>query len=58
MSLPLHNCENNVPLAGGSHKDGERWTCPDCGKTWVHVTSIDPSVSRWDRSWWEPPEKP
>jgi hypothetical protein len=43
----VHNCEAFDPglangtgysyLQSGYRQDGEEWTCPACGKTWVHV---------------------
>jgi hypothetical protein len=29
-------CERLVPSAGTA-QDGEAWTCPKCGRKWVHV---------------------
>lgn len=38
--MSIHNCEKSAPfgfLVSGYRQDGERWTCPDCGKVWVHL---------------------
>lgn len=35
-----HDCEKSARpgfLTDGYRQDGERWTCPDCGKVWVHA---------------------
>lgn len=30
-----HQCE--IPELPGSHKEGQRWTCPECGTVYVHI---------------------
>ena len=38
------NCEQHAPagfLTSGFRHDGERWTCPNCGKEWMHYCGED-----------------
>lgn len=38
-----HNCLLGAVefLYSGHRQDGEKWTCPECGRVWVHVCSED-----------------
>jgi hypothetical protein len=33
---PYACCRAAVPSAGGDRQEGERWTCPTCGRVWGH----------------------
>lgn len=41
--MPAANvcCKAEIEKTGlvfrARHKDGERWDCPQCGKTWEHI---------------------
>lgn len=46
------HCEAQAPpgfLLSGSRQDGERWTCPACGKKWIHVCG-EVDGCRWEPS--------
>lgn len=46
------NCEAQAPggfLTSGERQDGERWTCPSCGKVWEHICD-ESEGCRWERA--------
>ena len=45
--MKCRHCERLVPSAGTA-QDGEAWTCPRCGRAWIHV------CDEAEGCWWEP----
>ena len=44
-------CARQVPAAGGSRPQGERWECPTCNRIWIHV------VDEAEGACWEEPNE-